>query len=59
MKTRKELTTDTGVTLGQLIEFVAQCSAADMPAATVVQARVTWRARIKVLIIETDDITES
>ena len=58
MKTRRELTNPDGVTLGQLIDFVAACSADNMPAATVVQARITWRSRIKSLIIETEEMAE-
>jgi hypothetical protein len=55
VKTVKEITNKDGVTLGQLIEFAAECSAAGMPNAAVVSAHIGRRCRIRTLTIETEE----
>ena len=57
MKIRKEIANNQGITLGELIEFVASCSAAEMPLAAVPEVRVGFRGQMKRLTIEAEKRT--
>jgi hypothetical protein len=52
VKTTKELENKDGITLGEMIGFVAECSAAGMPNGTRMTAKVGFRSQLRNCTLE-------
>ena len=55
MSLKQELMNKQGITLGELLEFVAKCTADEMPPDTRCKARLGWRQQLQSITFESGE----